>query len=78
MQRLDRDLVRHRGQTLVRDLERLFVFKDGIGLNPATLIEGEQGRVRPSSTKEFTAAGLVIAVLLVLIVRRYARRPRQT
>jgi len=53
------------------------VFKDGVGLNPGPLIEAEQGRVGPSSVKEFIIVGLAVGTFLVLIGRRYVRRRRQ-
>jgi hypothetical protein len=53
------------------------VFKDGIGFNPATLIEAEYGRVGPSSVKEFIIVGIVVGTFFVLIGRGYVRRRRQ-
>ena len=59
----------------IRNVE--VVFKDGIGLNPATLIETEHGRVGPSSVKEFIIVGLAVGTFFVLIGRGYVRRRQQ-
>ena len=75
-QRADLVVVRGNPAERIRDIREVeLVFKNGIGYDPVMLTEAEHGQVRMEKSFPWLNIAVGPAVILVLIIWRYFRRP---